>query len=134
MTPPFPASTAAAQPPRTALIIDRRPDRLADVQRELARLPALRLLAATGDFGHGIVGTLRHRPDCVLLGWDGAAATADLCAMLRRASEKLKLVVVTSSAEELALARASAFQACALLQSGGLALHLPGVLAGRGAA
>ncbi|MBE7421471.1 MAG: hypothetical protein HS110_03300 [Zoogloeaceae bacterium] len=51
----------------------------------------------------------------------------DIAAMLKRFRDRLKVVIVANTDEELALARAG-------LPVRGLARHLPGVLAGRGAA
>ncbi len=58
----------------------------------------------------------------------------DIAAMLKRFCDRLKVVIVADTAEELAQARAGVAQACACLPVHGLARHLPGVLAGRGAA
>lgn len=50
--------------------------------------------------------------------------------MLKRVREALKVVIVTATAEEQALAREKVRQACAALPVGDLALRLPGVLDG----
>lgn len=134
MTPLFRTPAAAAQLPRTALIIDRQAARLEDVRRKLGSVSGLHLLEATADFGRGMVGVIRHKPDCVLLGWDGESATTEIAGMLRRAREQLQLVIVTAGAEETALALGSAVRACAVIAVDGLALRLPGVLAGKGVA
>lgn len=131
MTPPFPPTPAAAQPPRTALLIDRQPERLTAAQRELARVPGLRIAGAIANVGLGIVSAVRHAPDCILLGWDGTAgATADIVFMLKRVRASQKVVVVTATTEEQALAQGRVAQASAVWPVRELALLLPGLLAG----
>lgn len=112
----------------------RQAERLEEVRRALRNVPNLQVLEATGDFGRGMVGVIRHKPDCVLLGWDGEFATKDVCDMIGRLGGRLKVVIVAASAAELALARVGAAHACAFLSTGGLAQHLPGVLVGQGQA
>lgn len=113
------------------LVIDRQHGRMLAVCREVGRLPGVRLRGAVADTGLGIVSAVRHAPDCVLLGWCGTGnATADVAAMLKRVRETLKVVIVTATAEEQALAREKVRQACAALPVGDLALCLPEVLDG----
>lgn len=132
MTPPYPLPPAAAQPSRTALVIDRQAARLEETWSELCGVPGLHLLEATADFGRGMVGVIRHKPDCIVLGWDGESTTTEIAGMLRRAREQVKLVIVAAGAEDIALALGSAVRACAVLPLGSLTQRLPGVLAGKG--
>lgn len=116
----------------SALIIDRQPGRMAEICREMEGVADIGVRGAVADIGLGIVSAVRYAPDCVLLGWDSSAAfTADIASMLRRIRESLCVVVVTTSAEEQALARANVVHACACLTLRSLALDLPGVLAGK---
>lgn len=101
------------------LVIDRQHGRMLAVCREVGRLPGVRLRGAVADTGLGIVSAVRHAPDCVLV-----------AAMLKRVRETLKVVIVTATAEEQALAREKVRQACAALPVGDLALCLPEVLDG----
>lgn len=136
MTKPIPqgqgasGGCAGAPPRHYALVIDSLPERMIEICREVEKAPGIGLRGAITDAGLGIVSAARHAPDCVLLGWDGAAiVTADIALMLHRVRASLKVVVVTSSEEESARARNSVSHACASLIVRDLARRLPDILA-----
>lgn len=125
MTPPFPASSAAAQPPRTALLIDRNLRRLADARHALAQMPGYRILDSITDTADGLIRSVRLKPDFILLGWsESGPVMATLVGMMKQFCPGRPVVLVTSDDAEAELARRHVAQASGVLLPGQLPANL----------
>lgn len=125
MTPPFPASSAAARPPRSALLIDRNVRRLADTRRELDRMPGYRILDSVADTADGLIRLVHLMPDFILLGWsESGPAMATLVGMMKQFCPGRPVVLVASDDAEAVQAHRHVAQASGILLPGQLPTNL----------